>query len=137
MAILVIMVEADKPLSVDEFTDLLRKTGYARVKVEIDASKPLKPGVLIRGKKGAFWQQFVYENLPVVCYHCGRLGHGDESCRFSQGELFFDSGECPLIPENFISATGEVCLEIPVSMMAEGKGGEGGAWPRLGPWLVT
>lgn len=67
-AILAIAVEASKPLSVDDFINFSRKMDYARVKVEIDARKLLKPRVLIREKKDAFWQQFVYKNLPVVCY---------------------------------------------------------------------
>lgn len=45
-----IATEAGKPITVDEFTDCSRKSGSARVKVEIDAAKPLKPGVLIREK---------------------------------------------------------------------------------------
>lgn len=53
--ILAITGEAGKPLAIDNFMDLLRKTGYAYVRVEINAEKPLKPGVLIRGKKGDFW----------------------------------------------------------------------------------
>lgn len=55
-AILAIATEVGKPLSLDEFTNLLWKTGYTRVHVEIDTGKPLKPGVLIRGRKEAFWQ---------------------------------------------------------------------------------
>ena len=26
-------------------------------------------------KIGTFWQDIVYENLPMLCYKCGRLGH--------------------------------------------------------------
>ena len=26
-------------------------------------------------KIGAFWQDIVYENLPILCYQCGRRGH--------------------------------------------------------------
>lgn len=54
--IMAIATEAGKPLSVDDFIDLLRKTSYACVRVEIDAEKPLKLGVLIWGQKGTFWQ---------------------------------------------------------------------------------
>lgn len=137
MGILAIMAEVGKPLSVNDFTDLLRKTGYAQVKVEIDARKPFKLGVLIQGKKGAFWQQFVYESLLIVCYQCGRLGHADESYRFLEEDLFFDSGDCSLLHENFVAAAGKASLEALVSMMAKGKGGDGGGWPRLGPWMVS
>lgn len=111
--------------------------GYAHVGVEIDAGKPLKPGVLIRGKKGAFWQQFVHENLLVIYYQCRRLGHANECCRFSEGDPSSDSGDCSLLPKNFVTAVREASLEAPVPMMVEGKGGDGGGRPRLGPWLVT
>lgn len=47
MTILVIAAKVGKPLSIDEFTYLM-KMGYARVRVEIDVGKPLKPGILIR-----------------------------------------------------------------------------------------
>lgn len=49
--IMVIAAEAGRPLAIDDFTDNLKKTGYAWVKVELDASKPLKPKVLIQEKK--------------------------------------------------------------------------------------
>lgn len=49
-----IAADASKPLIVHEFTDRLRKTGYARVKIELDVAKPLKPGVLIQDKNKAF-----------------------------------------------------------------------------------
>lgn len=62
----------------------------------------------------------------MVCYRCGQLGHADESYRFSKGDFFSDSGECSLIPENFVSTAGEVGSEVPVPMMVEGKGGDGG-----------
>lgn len=55
-AILEIAAKARIPLTVDEFTDHLKKTGYACVRVKIDASKPLKPGIVIRGRKVTFWQ---------------------------------------------------------------------------------
>lgn len=66
--IMAIAAEAGKPLAIDDFTELPWKTRYARIRVKIDAAKPLKPGVLIKGRNGIFWQQFVYENLPLVCY---------------------------------------------------------------------
>lgn len=80
MAIFAIVAEVGRRLSIDDFTDMLRKMGYAHMRVEIDTGKSLKPSILIREKKGAFWQQFVYENLPPAFYQCGRLGHADECC---------------------------------------------------------
>lgn len=42
--------------AMDNFTNLLRKTSYARVRVEIDARLLLKLGIWIRSKKRVFWQ---------------------------------------------------------------------------------
>lgn len=50
-----IMEEAGIPISIDDFTDQLKKTRFARIRVEIDASLSLKPGVFIRGKNKIFW----------------------------------------------------------------------------------
>lgn len=82
MTILAIVAEVGKPLAMVDFTDLLQKIDYAQFQVEFDSGLPLKPGVLIRGKKGMFSQQLIYENLPSVCYWYGRLGHFNDVCRF-------------------------------------------------------
>lgn len=123
MAILAITTEAGKPLSINDFTDLLMKTGYAKVRVEIDTGKPLKLGILIREKKGAFWQQFIYENLPAVCYVCGRLGHTDDCCQFSMGNPSCGGGDSSLLLANFVYATRESSKEALAPMVVEGKGG--------------
>lgn len=53
--ILTIMAGASKPLAMDDFTDLLWKTGYARVRLEVDSRLLLKTGVLVKERKGIFW----------------------------------------------------------------------------------
>lgn len=136
-AIMAIMVEAGKPLSIDDFIDLWRKMGYARVRVEIDAGKPIYPGVLIWGKKGELWQQFVYENLPPVCYLCGRLGHTEDCYQFSVGGLHSASDDTTSPPVISVPGLGASTVEDPAPMMAEGKEREGGGQPKLGSWLVT
>ncbi|XP_038987994.1 uncharacterized protein LOC120112511 [Phoenix dactylifera] len=58
-----IATEAGIPIEADGFTEDRRRMGYARVKVEVNASLPVRPGVFIRGKEGKLWQTFTYEYL--------------------------------------------------------------------------
>lgn len=53
--ILGIAEEARKPIAMDNFMDQLQKLGYARIQVEIDDIKPLKPRVLVREKDRFFF----------------------------------------------------------------------------------
>lgn len=54
IAIMAIAAKARRSLAIDDFIDLLRKIGYEWVRVEIDAGKPLMPGILIQGNKEPF-----------------------------------------------------------------------------------
>jgi hypothetical protein len=51
-----------------------------RIRVLIDIQKPLERGrsLTIAGK--AQWVSFKYENLPVFCFNCGRIVHGENGC---------------------------------------------------------
>lgn len=53
-AIMIVAGEAGDRLSINNFTDLMRKIGYARIRVELDTFKPLQPGILIQGKRTVF-----------------------------------------------------------------------------------
>lgn len=44
VAILAIAAEAGRPISLDDFTNLLKKIGYACVRVELDPGKPFNQG---------------------------------------------------------------------------------------------
>lgn len=48
-----IMEEAGDSISIDDFIDQLKKMGFARIRVEIDLTLPLKP--VIKGKNMVFW----------------------------------------------------------------------------------
>lgn len=48
------MEEVGNLISIDKFMDQLKKIGFARIQVEKDASLPLKPTVVIKGKNRIF-----------------------------------------------------------------------------------
>ncbi|XP_008779482.2 uncharacterized protein LOC103699210 [Phoenix dactylifera] len=87
ITILRIAAAAGNPLAVDGITEQGRRFSYARVKVEVDCSAPLKPGTFVMGRSNGsearFWQGFVYENLPAPYSKCGRIGHLGMECRMS------------------------------------------------------
>ena len=65
-----------KLLKVDAITSAAIRGRYARVCVQKNTANPLSKRVKI----GAFWQDIVYENLPVLCYQCGRIGDREVHC---------------------------------------------------------
>uniref|UniRef100_A0A7N2R4Z1 CCHC-type domain-containing protein n=1 Tax=Quercus lobata TaxID=97700 RepID=A0A7N2R4Z1_QUELO len=65
-----------KLLKVDAITSAAIRGRYARLYVQINTANPL----LKRLKLEHFWQDIIYENLPLLCYRCGRLGHQEIHC---------------------------------------------------------
>ncbi|KAK8502910.1 hypothetical protein V6N12_054137 [Hibiscus sabdariffa] len=53
-----------------------RRGRFARLAISIDLSKPLVSKIMVNGKI----QLIEYESLPLICFHCGRYGHAQESC---------------------------------------------------------
>ena len=72
-----------KLLKVDAITSAAIRGRYARVCVQINMANPLPKRVKIV----AFWQVIIYENLPMLCYQCGRLGHREVHCLEGIAEL--------------------------------------------------
>lgn len=64
---------------------------FLRLKVSLDLTLPFCHGRLISLKNGKqIWISFKYEQLPNLCYWCGRLTHDDKDCKFwidSEGTL--------------------------------------------------
>ena len=65
-----------KLLKVDAITSAAIRGRYARICVQLNMTNLLPKRVKI----GTFWQDIVYENLPMMCYRCGRLGQREPQC---------------------------------------------------------
>ena len=49
--------------------------------VQLDTIKPLPKSLRI----DTFWQDIVYENVLMLCFHCGWIGHRESTCSKSSG----------------------------------------------------
>lgn len=65
-----------KITKLDINTDSRARGRYARMVVFVNLGRPLISKILINGNP----QRIEYENLPVVCFKCGRYSHTDEAC---------------------------------------------------------
>ncbi|XP_059446486.1 uncharacterized protein LOC132178037 [Corylus avellana] len=51
-----------------------------RIRVSIDITKPLDRGRALELGGKSTWVPFKYEKLPLFCFSCGRIVHGDQGC---------------------------------------------------------
>ncbi|CAI0446447.1 unnamed protein product [Linum tenue] len=65
-----------RTIKLDYHTEQGQRGKFARIAIELDMSKPLRPRIRLDG----FWQKVVYENLPNACFQCGIVGHSETSC---------------------------------------------------------
>ncbi|CAN1149279.1 hypothetical protein LINPERHAP2_LOCUS16931, partial [Linum perenne] len=65
-----------KTIKIDYNTQSAERGKFARIAVEIDLSEALVPGIDLDGA----WQRIEYENLPNLCFECGKVGHLLDSC---------------------------------------------------------
>jgi len=77
-----IMSRVGKPISTDKMTRTKERLSFARVLVEVDASKELVTGVDLRLPTGEVYnQQVVFEFYPKYCKKCKIFGHVDGDCK--------------------------------------------------------
>ena len=69
-----------QPLRIDQATATLSRPSVARVLVEHDVTQPLLPRIRIGVGDSGFWQNVVYEKIPLYCASCKHLGHAAETC---------------------------------------------------------
>ncbi|CAL1387609.1 unnamed protein product [Linum trigynum] len=65
-----------RTIKLDYHTLTQQRAKFARLAVEVDISRPLVPRIWLDDD----WQPVVYENLPVVCFECGKIGHASTAC---------------------------------------------------------
>lgn len=64
------------PLFADECTTNQTRISYARMLVEIDATKPIIKQIKVQDAEGSIVeQQVVYEWIPSYCKKCQQVGH--------------------------------------------------------------
>nr|CCA65996.1 hypothetical protein [Beta vulgaris subsp. vulgaris] len=81
-ALFAIAGKVGKPIKVDYATDHMARGRYARVCIELDLAKALVSKVWV----ARAWQNVEYENLSLVCFLCGKIGHRRDQCSHGLGE---------------------------------------------------
>lgn len=62
-------------------SDVIGVNKSMRIRVMVDVRKPLKKDVEMKLRGGVTERVRVkYKKLPVFCYVCGKLGHGEKDC---------------------------------------------------------
>uniref|UniRef100_A0A803NQ77 CCHC-type domain-containing protein n=1 Tax=Cannabis sativa TaxID=3483 RepID=A0A803NQ77_CANSA len=55
---------------------------FLRTRVRLDVTQPLMRGKMVSLPRvmDEHWLEFRYENLPVFCFYCGKIGHPFDKC---------------------------------------------------------
>ena len=68
-------------IKVDKRSWQFDQAKFMRVRVDLEIDKPLRRGAYITSFDGErLWLSFKYEQLPTVCFICGKLGHDNKHC---------------------------------------------------------
>ena len=107
-------------IRIDYNTESVQRGKFARIVVEIDLKSPLISQFHLDGKV----QRVEYENLPVICFHCGKYGHYKDDCSDKESNgLTEDEVTIPGDPE-----------EQQWKSKAENDSRNE---PKFGPWMVV
>ncbi|KAL0447893.1 UNVERIFIED_CONTAM: hypothetical protein Slati_1917200 [Sesamum latifolium] len=70
------------PIAMDSLTMKMKRVSYARILVEVDASKTLVDQVKFMLPNGVIRKQLVvYEFTPKFCIECNQFGHMKDTCQ--------------------------------------------------------
>lgn len=64
-----------------------REDRHLKIQVELDLTKPLLRGTMLKYKNSERWVDFRYESLPIFCFCCGHLGHNEKQCSRRKNDL--------------------------------------------------
>lgn len=70
-------------IRIDAITNTIARGRFACLCVQLDMDKPLWNHITI----GSFTQPIQYENLPNLCYACGRIGHVKDGYTYSNQDI--------------------------------------------------
>ena len=87
-ALFTIAEKVGRPIKVDYATDNAARGRYARVCIEVDLAVPLVTKVWV----GKAWQAVEYENLSLVCFECGKIGHRRDICKTRENTKVQEDG---------------------------------------------
>ncbi|CAI0387118.1 unnamed protein product [Linum tenue] len=65
-----------RTIKLDYHTLTQQRAKFARLAVEVDLSRHLVPRIWLDDE----WQKVEYENLPEICFKCGKIGHSAAGC---------------------------------------------------------
>lgn len=50
---------------------------HVKILVDLDLTKSLLKGTILKYKQTELWVKFKYEQLPLFCFYCGTIGHNE------------------------------------------------------------
>ncbi|CAL1379594.1 unnamed protein product [Linum trigynum] len=106
-----------RTIKLDYHTLNQQRAKFARLAVEVDLSKHLVPRIWLDDA----WQKVEYENLPAVCFSCGKIGHNEDECPGKRPALPPPACTSPM-PATPVEGTAEIPEEPN---------------PGFGPWLLV
>ncbi|CAN0843762.1 hypothetical protein LINGRAHAP2_LOCUS4029 [Linum grandiflorum] len=110
-----------RTVRMDDRTLTSARGKFARLAVEINLREPVATGVFLDD----VWQEVEFENLPTLCFECGRVGHEAAACLSTKDNL----------PE--LNPTPVAFGFNPTMRSPESTTGGIPKRPEFGPWLTV
>lgn len=60
---------------------------HLKIQVEIDLTKPLLRGTMLKYKMFKIWVEFRHKILPIFCFYCGHMGYNEKQCTKRKHDL--------------------------------------------------